>query len=267
MDGLLQSGGVERMISERDAWFGSKMCFVRNGTATLANLRSSQEAGLDLLQSLDADQATLNTHADYLGQVNPIALLHTDTKPVLGGSRRHIANDQAMRAGCLVGDTNLLPAFSIEQMRAKSSGTVSATAGETGSWREVDCLSDTDREELAEHRKRSIRGPGKRKHLVSPSQARSRVLSMHRQHSMKRAKPEPSSELDKPVIGFIKSPSISNRPEPNDLKHPYKAESTSSKLLCPGKNRLAAAPPSRYLVDSLHLAALMAVGDIPSSPM
>lgn len=265
MDGLLQPDGVEHMVEERDAWFRSDMCFVRNGPVQLADMKQSQAKGLDLLQSIDNGPQDAGLFHDYLPFSTPGDSIPIDAKVVLGGSRRHVASDQAMRAGCIVGSSGLLPAFPVNSTPATSHQAYDQKASNlTGS--SADDMSDTDNEGLADHQKRVSRGPGKRKHLVSPSQARSRVLSMHRHNSTKRAKTGPSKELEETSTEAIRSHGSSNRAEPITVKLPIKPEPYSVGGMITFGRREGATPPSKYLVDSIHLAALMAVGDVPSSP-
>lgn len=246
LEGLLQPGGAELVVKERDAWFQSPMCFVRGGPECLASLLHQQKLGLDLLRGLDTDDASeiRNKYDDYL----PLQSV-TDSKPtVLGGTRRHIASDQAMRAGGIVGPGTLLPVQDVFSSLAVNPATEDQKPTLCKHWVDPE-LSETDNEEQSESRRRSARGPGKRKHLLSPSIARSRVMSLSRPSASKRIKTDKLSIVAIP--GFNRSSTI---PMPSEL----------GARCISGMER----PPrhSKYLVNGSHLAALMAVGEVQLSP-
>lgn len=261
LDGLLQPGGYARMIAERDAWFASPACFIRNGPNHLAAMKQQQAVGYDLLRSVD--QGVGNSNDDYL----PVP---ESLKPaVLGGSRRHHASDQALRAGgILQGGCSLLPACDITFSQAmKASDGTSTNAPCSAPTAD---LSDTDNEDQVDRTRRTARGHGKRKHLVSPSVARSRVYSLkhHASSINKRLKTDPSNK-DKLSI----TSAASKIPETygyatGTCKHEPSAAGT---LPQPHSKREGKDDyeerPLRYLVDGQHLAALMAVGVTPSSPV
>ena len=255
-------------IVERDAWFKSPMCFVRDGPACLATMIHQQKLGLDMLRTLnvDGDSEVRLKYDDHLP-----SQAHIDVKPrVLGGTRRHIASDQAMRARGMVGPRSLLPAQDLtpslvvkpEKADTTKSNSTTSTAAHDPE------LSDTDNEEQSDCRRRSARGPGKRKHLVSPSVARGRVLSLSRPSSTrKRIKTEPSSASDKLSI-MVAIPGSDRSPSPHvsEADTLHTTSTVGNSAVCVSGTCVNPVRQSRYVVNRGHLAALMAVGHLPVSP-
>lgn len=236
------------MITERDSWFHSNACFIRDGVNCLMALKKQQQMGLDLLAALA--QGGDNKYDDYI----PIDSQLVDTKPILGSSRRHIASDQAMRAGSL---------FDPKQSQAGTSSVRAqkivpcATPG-NGSQAIPEFpgdaeLSDTDDEEHQQkRRRRSAHGRGRRRHLLAPSTARTRVMLSQGRLASQSIKSEEESHGH---LGEtpLRPPKVeSNFEPPNPRLH-------SNGMTKPLK------PIPKFRVDSLHLAALMAVGTSPPS--
>lgn len=266
LEGLLQPGGTDLAVVERDAWFRSAMCFVRDGPTCLANMIQQQKLGLDMLRGLKSEGGSDIRHKyeDHLPS-QP----HIDVKPrVLGSTRRHITNDQALRAASM-----LLPAQDVVSSHPqavkpdKADTTETPTTSTPPTHDPEPELSDTDNEDQSDCRRRSARSLGKRKHLVSPSVARVRVLSLSRPSSTsKRIKKEPNNTSDKLSIVAVSDSDRSPRPhvpELDTLRFTLCAENPARSVSGTIVNRIR---PSRYLVDGGHLAALMAVGDLPASP-
>jgi hypothetical protein len=257
---LLQPVGYESMIVERDSWFKSPACFIRDGADCLLALDKQQQIGLDLLATFE--QGGGSKYDDYISSQNPL----DDTKPKLGSSRRHIGHDQAMRAGNLFVIHE--PAFDASGLSIKGSPPGSLTHktpfGQAiphvvASPSVAAELSDTDNEEHQQKRRRSAHGRGRRRHLLSPSTARTRVMLSQSRQSSNFVKTEQISWGNVPIRDTqFRSPTDAlddQKPPPSlgivreSLKEDFK----------PSK------PASRFRVDSLHLAALMAVGTTPPS--
>lgn len=257
VDGLLQSGGTERMTTERDAWFRSPMCFIRDGPSCLNNLRHRQQLGIDLLASLDTQAAG----DDELGV--SVKMEQEAAGPLLGFTRRHVANDQARRAGGLGSPPKLTSAAEVVSGQDRRREPRNTSRSRAASADEISDLSDTDQEDQTDRRGRAIRGPGKRKHLLSPSVARSRVLYVSRHSTAKRIRTESLKDVDDKL-------SITTMPEPSETKvlpeSNFKLFACRAGLTDSSQAARCAIPPSKYLVDGQHLAALMAVGQIPPSP-
>jgi hypothetical protein len=252
------------MLVERDSWFHSAMCFVRDGVHCLAALKKQQEMGLDLLHALE--QGGDNKYDDYL----PHETHSSDSKPNLGVSRRQIGSDQAMRACQIFSVNNHAAGMTLLHARG---GISDAKPNFTDGIPVEADLSDTDNEEHQQKRRRSTNGRGRRRHLLSPTSARTRVLSSQARNPSKRIKTEedPTSTRTDPFLP--EAPLRSPTKELNlDGRYPgqvvgeiamkLKSEIEDTKPVLPLKSR------PRFRVDSRHLAALMLVGTSPpSSPL
>jgi hypothetical protein len=243
---LLQPGGYDTMLLERDAWFHSAMCLIRDGVNCLEALKEQQEMGLNLLNALEQEGG--NNYDDYI----PTETQFTDTKPNLGLSRRQVGSDQAMRAGHLFNPNT--PAAGMSLIHAR--GSISDTKP-TFTDKARPELSDTDNEEHQQKRRRSANGRGRRRHLLSPTSARSRVLSSQARHSSKRIKTE---ELTCTL--FKETPVRSPR---GNRQSRLDVGESSTKIEMEESEPLPLKLKPRFRVDSRHLAALMAVGTSPPS--
>ena len=265
LDGLLQAGGMKLAVTERESWFHSPMCFIRDGPACLANLLHQQMLGLNMLRGLAADDTSevRQKYDDYL----PIQSMHDIKTTVLGGTRRHVASDQAMRAGGIVGPGIVLPAQDVF-----SSPVVEPDAVEDKkpilSTHSLDPeLSETDNEDLSECRRRSARGPGKRKHLVSPSIARGRVTSLSRVSTSKRIKTEANRASDRVSITALPRSDRSSHDQVGTEHSKVRSSRHSEYIACSvDKPVVDGSRQSKYLVNRGHLAALMALGEVQPSP-
>jgi hypothetical protein len=253
---LLQPGGYETMLIERDEWFHSAMCFIRDGRNCLAALKKQQEMGFNLLEALE--QGGDNKYDDYM----PHETHFSDSKPNLGLSRRQVGSDQAMRAGQIFSVNN--PVASMSILHAHGGNSEAKPFLTDAIPAEAD-LSDTDNEEHQQKRRRSANGRGRRRHLLSPTSARTRVLSSQAKNSNKRIKVEEGR------TGTVPEVPPRSRVERSDIeeRHPgrvvkedpteVKGEVEDRKPDLPLKTQF------RFRVDSRHLAALMAVGTSPPS--
>jgi len=251
---LLQPGGHETMLVERDEWFHSAMCFIRDGRNCLAALRRQQEMGLNLLEALE--QGGENKYDDYM----PHDTHFSDSKPNLGLSRRQVGSDQAMRAGQIFNVRDSHAHGGISEAKPNIANAIPAEAD----------LSDTDNEEHQQKRRRSAKGRGRRRHLLSPTSARTRLLSSQARHSSKRIKVEEGPTCTGTDV-FLPEAPLQSRVERSDFdvrhsgrvvrEYPteMKSEVEDNKPVLPLKSI------PRFRVDSRHLAALMAVGTSPPS--
>ena len=261
---LLQPGGYETMLVERDDWFHSAMCFVRDGVNCLAALRKQQEMGLNLLEALE--QGGDNKYDDYM----PHESHANDSKPNLGLSRRQVGSDQAMRAGHIfhVSDT-----VTSKSGLHTHGGHPEAKPSVTHAIPVEADLSDTDNEEHQQKRRRSANGRSRRRHLLSPTSARTKVLSSQARQSSKRIKVEDGHTCTN-TDGFLQEAPPLSRVDRSDfdgllpdrvgtrLPPDVKGEVEDTKPILSLKSQ------PRFRVDSRHLAALMAVGTTPpSSPL
>lgn len=257
---LLQPGGYDTMLVERDAWFQSGMCFIRDGINCLAALKKQQEMGLQLLDALE--QGVGHKYDDHM----PGEDRSNDTKPNLGLGRRQIGSDQAMRAGQLF-DTNTSAAgTSTIQVRAIPFEGIPSFAGAPTCEAE---LSDTDNEEHQQKRRRSANGRGRRRHLLSPTSARTRVLSSQARHSSKRIKTEAVTAIC-PDMFLHETPHRSPSSHSNSEKQNTRLVVGENPMGfgIGESNHLPSKSKPRFRVDCRHLAALMAVGaSPPSSPL
>jgi hypothetical protein len=131
-------------------------------------------------------------------------------------------------------------------------------------------LSDTDNEEHQQKRRRSANGRGRRRHLLSPTSARTRLLSSQARHLSKRIKVE-EGPTGTGIDVFLPEAPLRSRVERLDLNRRHagrivredstevKREFEDNKPILPLKSQ------PRFRVDSRHLAALMAVGTSPPS--
>ena len=258
---LLPPGGYETMLVERDEWFHSAMCFIRDGRNCLAALRNQQEMGLNLLEALE--QGGENKYDDYM----PHDTHFNDSKPNLGLSRRQVGSDQAMRAGQIFNVHN--PTTGISTLHAH--GGISETKPNIADAIPAEAdLSDTDNEEHQQKRRRSANGRGRRRHLLSPTSARTRLLSSQAKHSSKRIKVEEGPTRTGTNV-FLPEAPLRSRVERSDFNGRHfgrvvtedptevKGEVEDNKSILPLKSQ------PRFRVDSRHLAALMAVGTSPPS--
>jgi hypothetical protein len=257
---LLQPGGYETMLVERDEWFHSAMCFIRDGRNCLAALQKQQAMGLDLLEALE--QGGDNKYDDYM----PHEPHFSDSKPNLGLSRRQVGSDQAMRAGQIFNVNNPPAGMSIFHDHGGISeakpGPVNAIPSEAD-------LSDTDNEEHQQKRRRSANGRGRRRHLLSPTFARTRLLSSQARHSSKRIKVE-ERPTGTGTDGFLPEAPLRSRVERSDLNRRHAGRivregSTEVKREVEDHKPILPKSQPRFRVDSRHLAALMAVGTSPPS--
>jgi hypothetical protein len=261
LEDLLQPGGYETMLVERDEWFHSAMCFVRDGRNCLAALQKQQEMGLDLLEALA--QGEENKYDDHM----PHETHFSDSKPNLGLSRLQVGSDQAMRAGQIFNVNNPPAGMSIFHDHG---GISEAKPGPANAIPSEADLSDTDNEEHQQKRRRSANGRGWRRHLLSPTSARTRLLSSQARHSSKRIKVE-EGPTGTGTDGFLPEAPLRSRVERSDLNRRHagrvvrddpaevKREVEDNKPILPLKSQ------PRFRVDSRHLAALMAVGTSPPS--
>jgi hypothetical protein len=257
---LLQPGGYETMLVERDEWFHSAMCFIRDGRNCLAALQKQQAMGLDLLEALE--QGGDNKYDDYM----PHEPHFSDSKPNLGLSRRQVGSDQAMRAGQIFNVNNPPAGMSIFHDHGGISeakpGPVNAIPSEAD-------LSDTDNEEHQQKRRRPANGRGRRRHLLSPTSARTRLLSSQARHSSKRIKVE-ERPTGTGTDGFLPEAPLRSRVERSDLNRRHAGRivregSTEVKREVEDHKPILPKSQPRFRVDSRHLAALMAVGTSPPS--
>jgi hypothetical protein len=258
---LLQPGGYETMLVERDEWFHSAMCFIRDGRNCLAALQKQQAMGLNLLNALE--QGGDNKYDDYM----PHDSHFSDSKPTLGLSRRQVGSDQAMRAGQIFNVNNPPAGMSILHAHGGISDAKPGLADAIPS--EAD-LSDTDNEEHQQKRRRSASGRGRRRHLLSPTSARTRLLSSQARHSSKQIKVEDGPTGTGTDV-FLPEAPLRSRVERSDLNRRHagrvvrgdpmemQGEVEDNKPILSLKGR------PRFRVDSRHLAALMAVGTSPPS--
>jgi len=258
---FLQPGGYEIMLVERDDWFHSAMCFVRHGVNCLAALKKQQEMGLNLLEALE--QGGDNKYDDYM----PHESHANDSKPNLGLSRRQVGSDQAMRAGHIfhVSDT-----VTSKSGLHTHGGHPEAKPSVTHAIPVEADLSDTDNEEHQQKRRRSANGRSRRRHLLSPTSARTKVLSSQARLSIKRIKVEDGHTgtgtglvlQDGPLRSRMNGLDFDGR-RPN---HVLSENPTQLKIEVEDNKPIL--PLTRFRVDSRHLAALMAVGTTPpSSPL
>ena len=260
LKGLLQPGGYETMLVERDEWFHSAMCFIRDGRNCLAALQKQQAMGLDLLQALE--QGGDNKYDDYM----PHEPHFSDSKPNLGLSRRQVGSDQAMRAGQIFSVNDPAASMSLLHARGRQPEAKPSFTDDIPS--EAD-LSDTDNEEHQQKRRRSVNGRGRRRHLLSPTSARTRLLSSQARHSSKRIKVEDGPTSTGTDV-FLPEAPLRSRVERSDLNRRHAGRtvregSTEVKREVEDNKPILPKSQPRFRVDSRHLAALMAVGTSPPS--
>lgn len=254
---FLQPNGYEIMLLERDAWFHSAMCFIRDGTNCLAALKKQQEMGLDLLSAIELGGD--GRFEDYM----PTDSLFTNTKPKLGLGRRQIGSDQAMRAGQLFGVNTPAAGTSISHVCATVSEAVPSLADAI--MPEIE-LSDTDNEEHQQKRRRSANGRSRRRHLRSPTSARTRVLSSQAKQSSKQIKTEEVMCASANPLLEETSPCSPRHRMASERKHArLVVGSIPMEMRMEDLKRLPLKLNPRLRVDSQHLAALMAVGTSPPS--
>jgi hypothetical protein len=258
---LLQPGGYETMLVERDEWFHSAMCFIQDGRNCLAALQKQKEMGLNLLNA--PEQGGDNKYDDYMSHESHFS----DLKPNLGLLRRQVGSDQAMRAGQIFNVNNPVAGMSILHAHG---GTSDAKPGLADAIPPEADLSDTDNEEHQQKRRRSANGKGRRRHLLSPTSARTRLLSSQARHSSKQIKVEDGPTGTGTDV-FLPEAPLRSRMERSDLNRRHagrvvkqdppetKGEVEDNEPILPFKSQ------PRFRVDSRHLAALMAVGTSPPS--
>lgn len=257
---LLQPGGHETMLVERDEWFHSAMCFIRDGRNCLAALKKQQEMGSNLLEALEQDGT--HKYDDYM----PHGPHFSDSKPNLGLSRRQVGSDQAMRAGQIFNVNNPVAGMSILHAHGGIHEAKPIIAAAIPA--EAD-LSDTDNEEHQQKRHRSANGKGRRRHLLSPTSARTKVLSSQARHSSKRIKVEEGPTCTGTDV-FLPEAPLRSRVERSDLNRRHagrfvREDPTELKSEVEDNKPILPKSQPRFRVDSRHLAALMAVGTSPPS--
>jgi hypothetical protein len=256
----LQPEGYEAMISERDAWFQSSVCFIRDGADSLVALKKRQQLGTALLESTAPDGGI--QYDDYLPDTQYVR----DCKPMLGFARRHVASDQAMRAGRLFDISETAPGSSPVPREEPKPRTLHTDVGSVQSGQTLAVghdteaqiqLSDTDEEEHQQKRRRGTSGRFRRRHLLNPKTARSRVMLSQSRLLDDRMQRE--AETSSAVPALRKSHSRLSR---NETNTPYgRSDKTPSELEKPLNLE------TRFRVEGRHLAALMAAGaSPPSSP-
>jgi hypothetical protein len=248
---LVQPGGYETMLTERDAWFHSNACFIRDGVTCLLSLKKQQQLGMDLLAALA--EGGDGKYDDYLPSTNQ----SLDTKPNLGSSRRHIASDQAMRAGNIFDPNH--PQVGLSSIRVMPCSTpVSGLTGQAVSNLKDDPeLSDTDDEDHQQkRRRRTANGRGRRRHLLAPSTARTKVMLSQGRMASQSIKTEGGLHQHQEVKPVL-HPKIEMNEQPPSFLNPNVTTMEDTKP--------SLKPIPKFRVDSLHLAALMAVGTSPPS--
>jgi hypothetical protein len=266
---LLQIGGYETMLAERDAWFQSPNCFIRGGADCLSNLKTQQQIGMDILSLIGT--ASDNKYDDYLpGEVPQTAVSDGQTR--LGLTRRHIGSDQAKRAAGVFGYPDAAAEIPAAPLGGHPAQTRACTSTATGAERPLFAasavdpdLSDTDNEEHQQKRRRTSHGRKRRRHLVSPTTARNRILQS--QDTLLNF-PGPAAEhvkiehsmtiegTDEHMHGLppnIDRSKLGLRLQPNKLD------------IKPWEHPVPLNRASKFRVDSQHLAALMGVGATPPS--
>jgi hypothetical protein len=212
--------------------------------------------GLNLLIAIE--QGSDGKYDDYI----PDESQFRDTKPNMGLSRRQVGSDQAMRAGHILNVNTPAPGRAVLDVRDGTSATKPSFVDTITAEAE---LSDTDNEEHQQKRRRSANGRGRRRHLLSPTSARTRVLSSQARHSSKHIKTEESTFP--PTKSSLQEMSVQPPRDPSNFDHPCSRfvvgkNSIDVKL---EESKPLLKPNIRFRVDSRHLAALMAVGTSPPS--
>jgi hypothetical protein len=221
-----------------------------------------QQLGLNMLRALEANDESDDIRSKYDDYL-PTQMSNDSKSMLLGGTRRHIAYDQATKAGVMIATGALLPAYDVTPSLAVKRDMMDVKPVPSSQTHDPE-LSETDNEEHSECRRRSAHGPGKRKHLVSPSIARGRVLSLSKLNTNKRIKSEPNSACGKlSNVAATSSDQIPESIDPSELQNTSNMEAHEARVTETSVRRLQR---SRYLVDRGHLAALMAVGEVPPSP-